>query len=232
MLRGCLQSSKGRTVKNIIYLAIGGTLLINQVNGVEVKQPSISKLCAIEIAIGSTNPVKIQAVKNALDNEDLCVIPCSALSKVRPQPLSDEETLQGAINRAKDCLEKTEATFAIGLEAGVVFLQNQVYLCHWGAIVDRNHNTYFTNGPLILLPTEYCKPLQDGENLEEIMHHSTGIQSLGAREGAIGIFTQNRLNREQILTQMVKALIGQYRYYQSELNLNDKRNHKDEAVSY
>ncbi|MBA2369795.1 MAG: DUF84 family protein [Candidatus Protochlamydia sp.] len=202
-------------MKSILCLAIGGILLVNQVNGVETKQPSISKLYKIEIAIGSTNPVKIQAVKNALNDEDICVTPCSASSKVRPQPLSDEETLHGAINRAKDCLEKTEAAFAIGLEAGVVFLQNEVYLCHWGAIVDRNQNTYFTNGPLILLPAEYGNSLLAGENLEVIMHHSTGIKSLGAKEGAIGIFTQNRLNREQVLTQIVKALIGQYHYYQS-----------------
>jgi non-canonical (house-cleaning) NTP pyrophosphatase len=45
------------------------------------------------------------------------------------------------------------------------------------------------------------------------MHHSTGIESLGAKEGAIGVFTQNRLNREQVLTKMVKALLGQYHYY-------------------
>jgi inosine/xanthosine triphosphatase len=133
---------------------------------------------------------------------------------VHPQPLSNEETLQGAINRANDCLDKTDSPLAIGLEAGIVFLQNQVYVCHWGAIVDRKQNTYFTNGPLILLPTEYHQNLLDGQNLEEIMHHSTGIGNLGAKEGAIGIFTQNLLNREQVLTQMVEVLIGQYRYYQ------------------
>ncbi len=192
--------------------------MINQGNGVEeLQKDPATNIRVIEIAVGSTNPVKIQAVKNALHNENIRVISCSALSKVCPQPLSDEETLQGAINRAKDCLEKTESTFAIGLEAGVVFLQDQVYLCHWGAIVDRNQSTYFTNGPLILLPTGYCKPLLTGENLEDIMHYSTGIKSLGAKEGAIGVFTQNRLNREQVLTQIVKALIGQYRYYQPEI---------------
>lgn len=192
--------------------------MVNQVSGIEELQKSpASKVCVTEIAIGSTNPIKIQAVKNALNNEDIRVVSCSALSKVRPQPLSNEETLQGAINRAKDCLDKTKSTFAIGLEAGVVFLQNQVYLCHWGVIIDRNQNSYFTNGPLILLPTEFHKPLLDGQNLEDIMHHSTGIESLGAKEGAIGVFTQNRLNREQVLTEMVKALIGQYRYYQPEI---------------
>ena len=190
-------------------------MLVSHVNGMDALQTTSTRnICITEVAIGSTNSVKIQAVKNALNSESIRVVPCSALSKVRPQPLSDEETLQGAINRARDCLEKTESTLAIGLEAGIVFLNEQIYLCHWGAIVDRHQNTYFTNGPLILLPKEYAKDLIEGQNLEDIMHHSTGIENLGAKEGAIGVFTQKRLNREQVLTQMVKVLLGQYCYYQ------------------
>lgn len=204
-------------MKNFLWILIGGILLVSHVNGMDELQTIPTRnICITEIAIGSTNSVKIQAVKNALNNETIRVIPCSALSRVRPQPLSDEETLQGAINRSKDCLEKTESALAIGLEAGVVFLNEQIYLCHWGAIVDRHQNTYFTNGPLILLPKEYSKALLDGQNLEDIMHHSTGVENLGAKEGAIGVFTQKRLNREQVLTQMVKVLIGQYYYYQFE----------------
>lgn len=190
---------------------------MNQVYGLEeLEKTSHSIQSYRQIAVGSNNSVKIQAVKNALGNEDIQVISCAASSNVREQPLSNEETLQGAINRAQDCLKRTGANLAIGLEAGVVFLQDQVYLCHWGAIVDLNQNTYFTNGPLILLPSTYRKALEEGKNLEDIMHHSTGIENLGAKEGAIGVFTRNSLNREQILTQIVKALIGQYRYYQSE----------------
>src|SRR5690242_13032577 len=94
------------------------------------------------IAIGSVNRIKVQAVKNALGDELCEVIPYAAQSHVREQPLSDEETLKGAINRAKDCLEKTDAQVAIGLEAGIVFLDEQVFLCHWGAIVDRKNNIY------------------------------------------------------------------------------------------
>lgn len=193
--------------------------MMNEINGMEELQSiSACRPCLTEIAIGSTNRVKIQAVKNALNNESIQVIPCSALSNVRPQPLSDEETLQGAINRAKDCLEKTDSALAIGLEAGIAFLHDQTYLCHWGAIIDRNLNTYFTNGPLILLPDVYKEPLLDGENLEDIMHRSTGIASLGTKEGAIGVFTQNLLNREQVLTQITKALVGQYNYYQQQIH--------------
>ncbi len=167
----------------------------------------------LAIAIGSTNPIKVQAVKNAIANDEIKIISTHASSEVSLQPLSDEETLQGAINRAKDCLEKSEAQLAIGLEAGVVFLNDHVFLCHWGAIIDRHQNIYFTNGPIILLPDSYKEALLGGQILEDIMYGSTGIQNLGSKKGAIGVFTQDRLNREQVLTQIVKVLLGQYGYY-------------------
>ncbi len=186
-------------------------------NKIEEQQvESAEKIRAIEIAIGSNNPIKIQAAKNALSDEGMEIVSCLASSDVRAQPLSNEETLQGAINRAKDCLKKTLSALAIGLEAGVVCLQEKIYLCHWGVIIDRFQNSYFTNGPLILLPNDYKAALLEGQNLEDIMHLHTGVESLGAKKGAIGVFTQNRLNREQVMTQMVKVLIGQYRHYQSE----------------
>ena len=116
---------------------------------------------------------------------------------MRPQPLSDEETLQGAINRAKDCLKKTESALAIGLEAGVVFMREQVYLCHWGAIVDRDQNTYFTNGPLILLHKEFLKPLLDGQNLEDIMHYAIGIPTVN--EHLKNIYQESELDADSTI---------------------------------
>ncbi|MCK4934281.1 MAG: DUF84 family protein [Simkaniaceae bacterium] len=187
--------------------------MINQIEAVTKEINDHTKGKA-SLVVGSTNPIKIQAAKNALGDTDMDVIGCPASSGARPQPLSEEETRQGAINRAKDCLLKTDADFGIGLEAGIFFLNDNIYLCHWGALVDRNENVYISNSPLILLPNEYRKPLLAGQNLGEIMHHSIGIQDLEAKEGAIGIFTENRLNCEQLLTEVVTVLLAQHHYYQ------------------
>ena len=168
---------------------------------------------ATTIAEGSTNRVKIQAVKNAVADIEIDVIGYSASSNVRAQPLSEEETRHGAMNRAQETLHKTQAGIAIGLEAGVFFLNDNVYLCHWGALVDRNENRYLTNGPIFVLPNAFRKDLLAGHNLEEIMHHSTGIKNLGSKEGAIGIFTGQRINREKVLTEAVKVLLAQYDFY-------------------
>ena len=81
-------------------------------------------------------------------------------------------------------------------------------------MIDRLDHIYFTNGPLILLPQNYLEALLAGQTLEEIMHQSGFDKILGEKEGAIGVFTGNHINREQVLTQIVQVLIGQYRYYQ------------------
>ena len=158
--------------KIFICLAIGGILMTNQANCIDELQKIQACVCVTKVAIGSINRVKIQAVKNAFNDGEIQIVSCSALSGVRPQPLSNEETLQGAINRARDCLKIDRCWIGYWFRSWGSGVGGQVYLCHWGAFVDRNQNTYFTNGPLILLPAEYLKPLLEGQNLEDIMHHS------------------------------------------------------------
>jgi non-canonical (house-cleaning) NTP pyrophosphatase len=70
-----------------------------------------------------------------------------------------------------------------------------------------------TCGPQLLLPSHFQEDLLAGRNLDEILHEHTGIESLGSKQGALGIFTQGLVTREDIFLQMVKLLWGQYNYY-------------------
>lgn len=85
---------------------------------------------SLRIAVGSKNPVKVNAVKcgveRALNGVSLSVLGLEAPSGVSEQPMGDEETLQGAINRAKNAYALyTESNggstpdFSVGLEGGV-----------------------------------------------------------------------------------------------------------------
>lgn len=67
----------------------------------------------MRVAIGSKNPAKINAVKNVFKDE---IISVDAESGVSEQPMSDEETIKGAINRAIQAAELGEAEIGIGLE--------------------------------------------------------------------------------------------------------------------
>ncbi len=72
----------------------------------------------MKIAIGSVNPAKVKAVEEACKEQDIDVIitPMSVPSGVSNQPFSDEETIQGAVNRATNCLLEENIEIGIGLE--------------------------------------------------------------------------------------------------------------------
>jgi inosine/xanthosine triphosphatase len=165
------------------------------------------------VAVGSTNKTKVEAVQHAVAHHHVRVIAYAARSQATHQPLSEEETREGALSRANDCLLNTEAELGFGLEAGVFFVNDEVYLCQWGALADRNENVYFSNGPVIMMPQVFKEELLAGDSLETIMHRHTGIEDLGKKEGAVGIFTHSLVTRTQTMTTIAQVLWGQYLYY-------------------
>ncbi|KAI8616815.1 Non-canonical purine NTP phosphatase/PRRC1 [Chytriomyces sp. MP71] len=97
------------------------------------------------VAVGTTNAAKLSAVRKAL--EVLFPDKASALevrgvgvkSGVSDQPMCDEETIQGATNRAQRALDSdTEAQFGIGIEGGCQKIGERWFEAGWTVVVDRN----------------------------------------------------------------------------------------------
>ncbi|MDG4656478.1 DUF84 family protein [Ectobacillus antri] len=164
----------------------------------------------MKIAIGSCNKTKVQAVKNAVQTEEVMMV--DAPSGVAAQPFSDEETIEGAVNRARYALTETGADYAIGLEGGVVETNRGLFLCNWGALYTKQGETYIAGGARIPLPDEFLEPLQAGAELSEVMNAYTKRKDIRTNEGAIGIFTAGQVDREAMFTHVAKLLVGQYQY--------------------
>lgn len=91
---------------------------------------------SIVVAVGSRNPVKVNAVRTAFElnfpGSTIDITMHDVLSGVPDQPWGDDETRQGALNRATACQAAHAAScgtppdFAVGLEGGVAeeFLDN------------------------------------------------------------------------------------------------------------
>lgn len=170
----------------------------------------------MKVAIGSKNPVKIEAVKEAfsfLPFKEIEWIAKDVPSGVSAQPFSDDETLKGAVNRAKNALNKEKANMAFGLEGGVDVTANGLFLCNWGALVDQDGNEYVAGGARIRLPVEFLKPLQQGLELGEVMDQYAKKRNVRQNEGAIGIFTNGLVDRKGMFVHLTKLLVGQYLYY-------------------
>ncbi|MDC3415801.1 DUF84 family protein [Aquibacillus salsiterrae] len=164
----------------------------------------------MQIFIGSKNPTKIKAVENEFPLFEIEAVDVS--SKVSLQPFSDEETLEGAINRAKECATLAKGAIGIGLEGGVTEMESGLFLCNWGALVDEHGELYMASGARILLPNEVSSKLEKGIELGEIMDDYAKKKDVRKNEGAIGIFTNQLVGREEMFTHVMRLLRGQYEY--------------------
>lgn len=162
----------------------------------------------MKIIIGSKNPTKVNAVSEVFKGEE--VIGLSVSSDVSAQPFSDEETRQGAINRAIYCAESETNVIGIGLEGGVMYVEDNLYLCNWGAMVMPDGQIWTASGARILLPKEIETQLTTGMELGEIMDDYTKKTGISKKEGAIGVFTNNLVTRQDMFMQVVILLKGQW----------------------
>ncbi len=93
------------------------------------------------VAVGSERKSKQEAVRRAFAHyyHDFEVLGTACDSGVSDQPLTDGETIQGAINRAKRALEHGD--IGVGIEAGlkkVPEVPTSYFNTTWCAIIDKN----------------------------------------------------------------------------------------------
>jgi inosine/xanthosine triphosphatase len=166
------------------------------------------------IYLGSSNKVKLSATKQVLEPLGFQVVSIQVRSFVDNQPKSDEETITGAINRAR---ELPGDGLRIGLEAGVQYHLETLFLTNWGALIDEQDNIYIAGGTRIPLPKEIeTKIINHNYELAAAMEEFTSIKDIRSKQGAIGIFTQDLVKREDIFVHIVKLLYGQYLYKRGE----------------
>lgn len=166
----------------------------------------------MRIIIGSNNQAKIRAVEEIFPND--IVIHKQVPSFVSEQPFSDEETREGAINRALRCIESEEDdVLGVGLEGGVMYIHDQLFLCNWGALVTKTKDIYTASGARILLPSSIANQLNAGMELGEVMAAYTRKKEVRHHKGAIGIFTNDLVSRKEMFAHVVKLLRGQWEFH-------------------
>ncbi|HZG71366.1 MAG TPA: DUF84 family protein [Chondromyces sp.] len=165
-------------------------------------------------AIGSKNKAKASAVQRGFKEAEIEAefIFVQADSGVSEQPFSDEETVQGAVNRAEGALGTGEAQIGIGLEGGVVETPAGLFLCNWGALAETGKPTLVAGGARILLPEAVAFRLRNGEELGPVMDEYCQRENIRSKEGAIGVFTNGLVTREEMFLHVTKLLLGQWQY--------------------
>ena len=156
------------------------------------------------IGVGSTNPVKVGAVEKVFRQAfgEVLVIPVELSSGVSEQPVGESETMQGAENRARGGYKQSGGKFGVGIEGGVVKIDNKLYECAWVAVV--NESTIgFGGGLYFELPEQISQKILEGGELGPIMDEMTGKRDVKRKMGAIGIFSKGNLDRKTAYEQII-----------------------------
>lgn len=158
------------------------------------------------VAVGSTNRVKIEAVRAVLRRAgaDAVVEGVVVASEVPAQPRGDEETVRGARTRAERAREASGADLGVGLEGGVVELPDgSLRTCAWAVVVGGDGRTG-TGGSLAMpLPPGVAAMLNDGLELGDAMDRLTGGRGTKYGAGASGILTAGLVDRQAAYESLV-----------------------------
>ena len=165
---------------------------------------------ALLIHVGSTNPVKIEAVKNAFEESGLFASPRYASidvsSDVSAQPTSLDETIRGAINRARNAFRGS--VLSVGLEDGLIsvpYTQSGYMNVCACAIFDGGRD-YIGLSSAFEYPQKVIRlVIEEGLDITRAFLRA-GLSenpTLGAAEGAIGILTKGRLTRKDYAKQAI-----------------------------
>lgn len=153
----------------------------------------------MKVAIGTENKAKIQAVENIIREvwRDVEFSYFQTNSFVSNQPLSDEEAIKGAINRANQAINKAGADYGVGLE-GTTNLNNYGMFLHgWVAIVDKEGNVGLGQSASVHLPNNIEQRIKKGEELGPIMQELMNDEKNVIRhnEGTNGVLTSGLYTR-------------------------------------
>ncbi|WP_114766189.1 inosine/xanthosine triphosphatase [Vibrio rhodolitus] len=160
------------------------------------------------VIVASLNPAKIKAVESAFHSafpqQEFAFQGVSVASDVADQPMSNDETYQGARNRVRNAkLAQPEQDFYVGLEAGV---ENGVTFA-WMIIESATHRGESRSASM-MLPPNVAKQLQADVELGTIMDQEFATTNIKQKGGAIGLLTHDQLTRSSVYHQaLILALI-------------------------
>ncbi|MEX2405181.1 MAG: inosine/xanthosine triphosphatase [Candidatus Paceibacterota bacterium] len=165
-----------------------------------------------KIAVGSQNPVKIEAVRLAFDKvwpeEEWSVQGVDVESGVPDQPMSDSESITGATNRAERALSSSDADFAVGLEGGIQQINGSYFVCGWVVIIDKEGNSSVGSSVRIVLPEKMMELIQEGYEVGEVNDKIFNRDNSKQDNGHFGLMTNNVITRTHGYTDGVVAALA------------------------
>jgi inosine/xanthosine triphosphatase len=165
----------------------------------------------LTVVVGSNNPAKINAVKQAFSQcftQSIEYIGVAAQSGVADQPLSDNETKLGALNRLQSAAQlHPNADFYVTMEAGI----DSGLTYAWIAIRQGEQQSA-TRSAGLPLPPKVLHRIAQGEELGDVMDALFATENIKQKGGAIGLLTDHLLTRSSVYVQAIILALAPHRH--------------------
>lgn len=161
----------------------------------------------MKVVIASKNPVKIKAVAIAFQKmfpkESFHFDSLSVPSGVNDQPMSNNETLEGAINRTANVkAQLTEADYWVGIEGGIEKANEDMEAFAW-VVIKSTKQEGKARTATFFLPPQVIWLINEGKELGEADDIIFGDNNSKQKNGAVGLLTHNIIDRTKYYTDAV-----------------------------
>lgn len=160
----------------------------------------------LRVKVGSTNPVKITAVKNVLERiyHEVEISGAEVETGVPSEPKEDE-VIRGAMNRAKAAIG--DADLGVGIEAGLLWdsVVHWYFDVQYCAIVDSSGKATIGHGPGFWYPPHVIEEVDKGLTVNDAMQKLTGMKAIGHGMGAVGYLSKGLVDRTSLTEMSVTA---------------------------
>ena len=174
--------------------------------GAEEHADNKTSSSAVTIAVGSKNPVKLRAGKLGMESvlsTEVRVEGFPAKSGVPDQPVGDDETRQGAINRAKaswsmycEAHGGAEPAFSLGMEGGINSKDEGDTMTCFAYIVIYDGNKFGKAKTATFdLPEAMARLVRGGMELGDADDEVMGKVNSKQGEGTVGALTRGLISR-------------------------------------
>lgn len=165
-----------------------------------MSEPHLPGAGTLRVLVASANPVKrratIDGFRRLIGPRELTVEGVAVPSGVAHQPVSDEETLRGARQRAEALRALAPAAdFWVGLEGGVERHGEELFALAWAVVCSRDRCGRARSATFVL-PDEIARlVLHAGLELGDADDRVFGRSGSKREEGAVGLLTGGAIDR-------------------------------------
>ncbi|OGY12215.1 MAG: hypothetical protein A3A58_00580 [Candidatus Blackburnbacteria bacterium RIFCSPLOWO2_01_FULL_41_27] len=165
----------------------------------------------MKIALGSTSIDKANILKEILGEffKDLEFQTYDVSSGITDQPLDEETTITGAINRAQTIRERNiKSDLFVGLEGGLSLIHNNYFLVCVVALINKKGDLFLGISSKLRLPKEVSEKIKKGERFGNVVRE---YQHKNKNDSVLYKFTECLINRKKLFSEAISNACAEYR---------------------